>query len=514
MPANPAQQYSMPQASQAPVAAATGGYPSYPGADAMAGMNAAAGAQGGAVNPAFQQMATMMPGMTPQQIQAMYQQYAMRWAAMQKFQADSQGGMGGPGMGGPGMGGPGMGMDPNAGMGGPGYGGAGYGQTGYGGAGYGQAGMQGPGGYGGPGGGDMGGGGGQFFKTRICGKFKDGACQYGDKCRYAHGEHELRVLGPDGQPMGSTVTPDKRAMINLMKKTRLCQEFVQTGACRYNEKCTFAHGQHELLEPPDLRNGIPPAAMATAAGQPIPRQALRKTKLCAKFMETGVCSYGERCTFAHGQHELRQMDDALPVEGANKRGRPADGANHTMVAMMAGGGVKKAHVEEEETFPAPSCPLCAQLVQIGKPKVLSSINALENPKAKQLGCMIMAASNRLDQLWSKCTPATVMGWLAKSVGLSIQDKIEVLKIVMFHAHGADGSRIAAGGLGLDSQKYVDMGLPAECADFVYVVMEGKEGNASMSEYFAVLEVCKALFGVNDDNYYTVSTAIAGIMMSM
>lgn len=76
------------------------------------------------------------------------------------------------------------------------------------------------------------------------------------------------------------------------------------------------------------------------------------------------------------------------------------------------------------------------------------------------------------------------------------------------------ARAAGGSLGLDSQKYVDMGLPPDCADFVYVCMEGKEGNATMSEYFHMLEVCKQLFGINDDNYYTVSTAVAGIMMGM
>ncbi|GFH16347.1 uncharacterized protein HaLaN_12745 [Haematococcus lacustris] len=59
-----------------------------------------------------------------------------------------------------------------------------------------------------------------------------------------------------------------------------------------------------------------------------------------------------------------------------------------------------------------------------------------------------------------------------------------------------------------------MGLPADCADFVYMALEGKEGSATMSEYFHMLEVCKQLFGIDDDNYYTVSTAVAGIMMGM
>lgn len=31
-------------------------------------------------------------------------------------------------------------------------------------------------------------------------------------------------------------------MIELMKKTRICEEFMKTGSCKYGDKCTFAHG--------------------------------------------------------------------------------------------------------------------------------------------------------------------------------------------------------------------------------------------------------------------------------
>ena len=41
-----------------------------------------------------------------------------------------------------------------------------------------------------------------------------------------------------------------------MKKTRLCQEFVNTGACKYGVKCTFAHGEVEL-------RAVNPAAVAS-----------------------------------------------------------------------------------------------------------------------------------------------------------------------------------------------------------------------------------------------------------
>ncbi len=35
-----------------------------------------------------------------------------------------------------------------------------------------------------------------FFKTRLCNKWRSGMCPFGDKCTYAHGQHEMRQLDP------------------------------------------------------------------------------------------------------------------------------------------------------------------------------------------------------------------------------------------------------------------------------------------------------------------------------
>ena len=37
-----------------------------------------------------------------------------------------------------------------------------------------------------------------------------------------------------------------------------------------------------------------------------------KTSLCWHFTNKGHCSLYEKCSFAHGQHELRQKVDPLP----------------------------------------------------------------------------------------------------------------------------------------------------------------------------------------------------------
>merc|ERR1712086_294349 len=38
--------------------------------------------------------------------------------------------------------------------------------------------------------------------------------------------------------------------------------------------------------------------------------SLLKTKLCVSWQRTGVCSFGERCRFAHGEADLRGPGEA------------------------------------------------------------------------------------------------------------------------------------------------------------------------------------------------------------
>ena len=71
-------------------------------------------------------------------------------------------------------------------------------------------------------------------------------------------------------------------------------------------------------------------------------------------------------------------------------------------------------------------PPCPPPLTAGQ--VLDAIMELDNPRAKQLGCMIMAASNRIDRLWAKCSPTMLLTWLGKSQA-TIVDKIDVLKTV-------------------------------------------------------------------------------------
>uniref|UniRef100_A0A0A9WHJ0 Zinc finger protein 36, C3H1 type-like 1 n=1 Tax=Lygus hesperus TaxID=30085 RepID=A0A0A9WHJ0_LYGHE len=51
------------------------------------------------------------------------------------------------------------------------------------------------------------------------------------------------------------------------------------GICRYGAKCRFAHGDSEV--------------------RPIVRHKKYKTELCKNFQKDGVCHYGNRCRFIH-----------------------------------------------------------------------------------------------------------------------------------------------------------------------------------------------------------------------
>lgn len=88
-------------------------------------------------------------------------------------------------------------------------------------------------------------------------------------------------------------------------KTELCRPFEEAGECKYGEKCQFAHGMHEL------RN--------------LQRHPKYKTELCRTFHSVGFCPYGPRCHFVHNAEEARNHNRAVHaayVRAAVAAGQP------------------------------------------------------------------------------------------------------------------------------------------------------------------------------------------------
>lgn len=112
-----------------------------------------------------------------------------------------------------------------------------------------------------------------FFKTAMCRNFPSGDCEFGDQCHFAHRTDELRTLEDTLLPSSTYAT---RFDTNSFK-TRMCKNYKNSGVCKFADRCSFAHGQDELKE---------------------------VTVMCKNYA-TGTCKYGRKCQFAHGYDDMR-----------------------------------------------------------------------------------------------------------------------------------------------------------------------------------------------------------------
>lgn len=86
----------------------------------------------------------------------------------------------------------------------------------------------------------------------------------------------MRVLA-NGDIVDCTRLPTSAR--NTLYKTELCKHFMDTGTCRYGNKCQFAHGEHEL--------------------RGVLRHPKYKTTMCKAYATEKKCQYGNRCRFIH-----------------------------------------------------------------------------------------------------------------------------------------------------------------------------------------------------------------------
>merc|ERR1719154_456536 len=133
-------------------------------------------------------------------------------------------------------------------------------------------------------------------KTQLCSKFSStGFCQYGDSCNFAHGEAELRAHNSTSMQPGNY-------------KTKMCKTFLSGGPCPSGAQCHYAHGTRELrnmFKPtPSMSQGQRHAGgLGVHGGWGVAPNV--KTVLCKNWADGSECSYGDSCTFAHGEEQIQ-----------------------------------------------------------------------------------------------------------------------------------------------------------------------------------------------------------------
>ncbi len=99
-----------------------------------------------------------------------------------------------------------------------------------------------------------------YFKTMLCSFNLNGMCKFGDQCNFAHGEADLRdgdtallalSTAASAASSASTARPGGKTKEDAQGqkkpyKTRMCQNWLDHGHCKFGPKCMFAHGDAEL----------------------------------------------------------------------------------------------------------------------------------------------------------------------------------------------------------------------------------------------------------------------------
>lgn len=78
------------------------------------------------------------------------------------------------------------------------------------------------------------------------------------------------------QLMRDTTAAKYAEQFKIKYKTEMCKNWQLTGHCDFEDLCSFAHGDHELKEKTD-----------------VPRNY--KTKPCKRYHRDMYCPYGSRC---------------------------------------------------------------------------------------------------------------------------------------------------------------------------------------------------------------------------
>ena len=101
-----------------------------------------------------------------------------------------------------------------------------------------------------------------------------------------------------------------KGLANPRYKTTLCKHFNTPQGCSYGDKCQFAHGQQELKQIDNTKIN----QNFTSQNNKQKNNLNYKIVKCKNWEKDKTCKYGAHCTFAHGDQELRnKADNMYPI---------------------------------------------------------------------------------------------------------------------------------------------------------------------------------------------------------
>ncbi|KAL5065055.1 hypothetical protein RYX36_026792 [Vicia faba] len=206
-----------------------------------------------------------------------------------------------------------------------------------------------------------------FFKTRICTRFRFGACRNGQNCTFAHGVDEIRRPPLNWQELVSPSTEEplklggnKNDDQTIIQKMKLCKKYCNGEECPYGDKCNFLHedpakfrdDSWKTIESSAISIGTSNHLEGSRAGTKQERGTYWKTRKCLKWVNTGSCPFGDGCHFAHGDAEL-QVPGAVAIANSTKVVIPTlpttgSSANYAPTTLPANVPAAMEEMEEEK----------------------------------------------------------------------------------------------------------------------------------------------------------------------
>ncbi|KAI5078875.1 hypothetical protein GOP47_0006546 [Adiantum capillus-veneris] len=133
----------------------------------------------------------------------------------------------------------------------------------------------------------------RLFSTRH-------GCAFGNSCFFLHSSED-----------------DHRVPFDMSKATA-CTKYFSTAGCPYGDSCLFSHyvpaSVASLATSRFAKSGVVEKQLGGPnAESTVPKTRTligeHKSQLCNQFGTLKGCQYGDRCHFAHGEHELHRLEN-------------------------------------------------------------------------------------------------------------------------------------------------------------------------------------------------------------